>query len=211
MFGEHGIPDDDGAVHGVDSRACVPFGLEFRGIGEEIGIIGFHGPPARSRRTGTAHARIAVEPGGQLAARHHVGERLARRCVDDVRRQLELGDMLLVVDDPCDLRGIEATFINQNAPCPDAGRHRIRAYAHLSAFEVLRRADACIRADEQAGVMKAPHDEDRQGDKGGAIGSRDHISCRRKLADVKLDLPDHAPEGGDLRLDGHNVSIDAFD
>jgi hypothetical protein len=60
-------------------------------------------------------------------------------------------------------------------------------------------------------MMKPPLEEDRQGDEGRSICPGDHISRGRELANIKFYLPDHTPEGGDLRLDGNDFGIDAFD
>jgi len=60
-------------------------------------------------------------------------------------------------------------------------------------------------------MMTPPLEEDGEGDEGRSICLRDHVGGGRELANVKFDLPDHAPEGGDLRLDGDDFGIDAFD
>ncbi len=123
----------------------------------------------------------------------------------------ERGDVLLVVHHPGDLGGIEAVFVDEDAAGPHAGRHRIGAHADLLAFEVLGQLDPGIRPHDEAAVMKAAHEEDRQRDVGSTVRARDHIGRRRHLADVELELAHHPPEGLDDRLHLDDIGVDAFD
>lgn len=59
--------------------------------------------------------------------------------------------------------------------------------------------------------METPQYEDRQRNERGAIGARNDVGRRGQLADVKFNLPDHAPEGCDLRLDRDDFGIDPYD
>lgn len=60
-------------------------------------------------------------------------------------------------------------------------------------------------------MVKPTLEEDGQGDEGRSTCPGDQEGGRRKLANVKFYPPDHTPEGGDLRLDGNDFGIDAFD
>jgi hypothetical protein len=131
--------------------------------------------------------------------------------MDHVGRQLQLRDVLLVVDDPGHLGRIEAELVDQHLARPHAGRHRVGAHADLLAFEILRGLDPGIRAYQQAAMVKAAHDEDRQRDERRAIGTGDDVSGRRQFADVEFDVAHHAAEGADLRLDGDELGVHAFD
>ena len=55
-----------------------------------------------------------------------------------------VGHVLLVVDHPGDLGGVEAVFVDEDAARPHAGGDRIGAHADLLAFQVLRHLDAGI-------------------------------------------------------------------
>ena len=118
----------------------------------------------------------------------------------DVGRQLELRDMLLVIDDPGHLGGVEPEFIDQDAAGPDPGRDRVGPHADLLALEVLGLADAGVVAHEETRVMKSPLEEDRDGGERRPVSFRDDVGRRRELADVECDVAHHLPKCEDLRL-----------
>ena len=119
-----------------------------------------------------------------------------------IRGQLERRDVLLVIDHPGDFRRIEAVFVDEDAARPHPGGDGIGAHADLLALEILRRLDAGIGAHDEAAVMKAAHQEDRQRNEGSAERAGDHVGRRCHLADVELDIAHHAPERAD---DGHDL------
>ena len=60
-------------------------------------------------------------------------------------------------------------------------------------------------------MVEAPHQEDRQRDKGGTARPRDQVGRGRKLADVELEVAHHPPERSDDRHDLDEVGIDSVD
>ena len=107
--------------------------------------------------------------------------------------------------------GVETVLVDEDAARPDAGGHRIGAHADLLALEILRHLDAGIRPHDEAAVMEAPHEEDRQRDEGRAARARDHVGGGRQLADVELDVAHHAAERGDDRHHLDEVRLDVPD
>jgi hypothetical protein len=118
--------------------------------------------------------------------------------------------VLLVVDHPGDLRGAHVVFVGENTARPDAGRDRVGADADLLALEVLRHLDAGVGPHDETAVMKPSHDEDRQRDERCAERACDHVGGGRHLADVELDVANHAAKRTD---DGHHfdeIRVDAL-
>ena len=59
--------------------------------------------------------------------------------------------------------------------------------------------------------MKPAHDEDRQRDERRAERACDHVGGRRHLADVELDVANHAAERADDGNDLDEIGVDALD
>src|SRR5882724_1332120 len=72
-------------------------------------------------------------------------------------------------------------------------------------------ADAGVRPHDEAAMMETAHQEDRQRDVGRAACARDHIGRRRHLADVELDVANHAAERLDDRYHLDEIGVDALD
>src|SRR5262249_4861601 len=121
---------------------------------------------------------------------HHVG------------RQFEAGDMLLVIDHPGDLGGIETVLVHEDSARPHPGGDGIGAHADFLALEVVGLLDAGIRTHDEAAVVEAPHQENRQRNERSAERAGDHVGRGRHLADVEFDIAHHAAECAD---DGHDL------
>src|SRR3984893_1925078 len=167
--------------------------------------------PAADWRTGAADAGRPGKSRLDFSRLHHALERFALRRVHHIRRQLERRDVLLIVDHPRHLCGVEFVLIDEDAARPHPGGHRISAYSDLFAFQVLGHLDACIGTHHEAAVMKAAHQKDRQGNERSAERARDHVSRGCHLADVELHIPDHTPECPDNRHDLDEVRLNACD
>src|SRR5262249_19903196 len=194
------VLDYNWAVDRVDAAAAKPIGFDLFDIGDQfrIGVRRGSGRaglvPTADRRTGAADAGRPGKSGLDLARLHHALQRFAFRRVHHVRRQLERRDVLLIIDHPRDLRGIEPVLVDENAAGPYTGRDRICADSHLFAFEVPWHLDARIGTDHKAAVMKPAHQENRQRNERGAECARNHVGGRCHLADVELESAHHAPE-----------------
>ncbi len=216
MSRDHLVLHDDQAVDGVDACSAIPFDFDLLDLGDELGIgagiatgRGIHVPVA-DRRPGAADARGTGEARLDLARSHHALQRFALGRVHDIGRKLERADMLLVVDNPGDLRGVQAVFVHEYSARPHAGGHGIGADADFLPLEILWLADARVRPHDEAAMMEAPHQEDRQRDVGRAPRPRDHVGRRSHLADVEFDVTHHAAKGLDDRHDLDEVGIDAL-
>ena len=110
--------------------------------------------------------------------------------------------MLFVIDHPGHLRGVEPVLVDEDAARPDAGGDRIGAHADLLALKVLGHLDPGIGTHDEAAVMEAPHQEDRQRNERCAERARDHVGRGRHLAHVELDIAHHSAERAD---DGHDL------
>ncbi len=198
-------------MHRIDAGALVVIGFQLGGIGKQIGIVCLDGLPAAGRRAGTADAGIGMEAGLQLALGHHLRQRAVGRAMGDVGRQLQRGDMFLVIDHPVDLGIVDAELLDQDRAGPHAGGDRIGAHADPSALEILGHLDVGVGTDQQAGMVETPQHEDRQRLERRAVGAGDDVGGRSQFADVELDLTDHPAEGRDLRLDRDDLGLDALD
>src|SRR5262249_55194224 len=110
-----------------------------------------------------------------------------------------------------DLGGVQAELVDQHLAGPHAGGHRVGTHADLLALEVLGRVDAGVGAHQQAAVVEAADHEDGQADERGAGRAGGDVGGGGDLADVELDVAHHAAERADLRLDGHELRVHAFD
>src|SRR5215467_15626103 len=119
--------------------------------------------------------------------------------------------MFFVIDDPGDRGGVESVFIDQYAARPHARRHRISADADFSTLEVLRMPDAGIRTDQQAAVVEATSDKNRQRDERRAVSAGNDVGRWRDLAHVEFDVTDHSTVRGDLRNHLNEIRRNAFD
>ena len=160
VLAQHAVFDDDRAMHGIDAGLLEPGGFQRFRIGEKIGVVGwrdFLGVPAGGRLACASETGIAGEAGADFALGHHLDQRRGLRCVDDVGRQLQLTDVLLVVDHPGHLGAVEAVLVDQDAARPNSRRHRIGPHADLLAFEVARRLDTGIGPHQKPAVVKRAH------------------------------------------------------
>src|SRR5262245_4081150 len=208
------VLDYDRAVHRVDAGLLVPRRLELLGVRKEVGIVGWRdllGVPSFGRLARASKAGIAREARADLTLGHHLDQRGAFRRLYDIGRQLQRLHMLLIVDHPGHLRTVEPVVVDQDATGPHPRGHRIGAHSNFLAFEVLRIADVGVRAHQQSTMMKAARDKDRQSNERPTERTGHDVGCRGNLANVEFDVADHAPIGGDLRLNLDEIGSNPLD
>ena len=113
---------------------------------------------------------------------------------------------------PADGVDIDAELMHQMAAQPDRGGLGVERQADTAAFQVLRRADAGARVDENVAVAEHARRKDRNGDERAiaAAGMADEFG-RRKFRRVEFLAADHAVENLPARRKHDDVEVDAFD
>src|SRR5258708_39350286 len=71
--------------------------------------------------------------------------------------------------------------------------------------------DAGIRTDQEAAVVEAARDENRQGDERCTVSAGNDVGGGSHLAHVEFDLTDHSTVRRDLRNDLNEVRSNAFE
>src|SRR5258707_15820806 len=112
--------------------------------------------------------------------------------MNHIGRKFELPHMFFIIDGPGDFRGVKSRFVDQYATRSRARCNRIGADAYFPALEVLRMRDAGIRTDQEAAVVEAARDENRQRDERCTVSAGNDVGGGSDLAHVEFDLTDHS-------------------
>src|SRR5579863_6137197 len=96
---------------------------------------------------------------------------------------------------PADFADVDAELVHQMTAQPDRGGLRVKRQADAAAFEVLRRADARARVDENVAVTEYARRENRNGDEPAfAVADEADEFRRRQFRGVELLTAHHAVE-----------------
>src|SRR5665213_3437927 len=135
-----------------------------------------------------------AQRGVNYAVQQQVPHLLAAVAIIDVRRLLEVQDMLVVGRDEGDLVQVDAVFALQHAARPQPGGDGVAAVdADLAALQVLRPAEAGADVLEDRPVVEIPRHEHRNGGERQTGGAGADIGGERHLADIEFQPSAHPP------------------
>src|SRR5262249_11730024 len=172
------------------------------------------GVTAEDLRLARADQRIDLALGEQRRQRQAAvilfnAERLQQR--GRVRPTVAAGVLDRTLN-PTDPRKIDAELMGEMAAHPDRRGLGIERHADTFAFQVLRRANACVGVDEDIAVPEHARGKHRQRyETSIAVAGETDEFGRRKLGDVELGAADHAVEHVATRPERDADKIDAFD
>ncbi len=114
--------------------------------------------------------------------------------------------------DPADARQVDAILVDQVAPDPDRGRHRIERNADALAGQLLRAANAGLAIDVDVAVPEHARRKHRQRHERTSAARQPADEFRAgELGDVEFLIAAHAVEDLARRFDGQKIEVDPLD